>query len=106
MVGNLAVDYVFLHWRIWKVTHCCKMCENLVHVATTISNLQYLEYLKPPFLNTCEWAIKLVFPETVTYVAILYLYTSCDNAVKLCNRYTMASQDLPDIHAIALGPAA
>jgi len=29
--------------------------------------VQHLEYLKPPFLDTCEWAIRPVFPDTVTY---------------------------------------
>jgi len=36
------------------------------HIATTIDKLQHLEYLKPPFLDTCEWAIRPVFPNTVT----------------------------------------
>jgi len=39
----------------------------LVRAATTIGKLQHVEYLKPPFLDTCEWAIRLVFPDTVTY---------------------------------------
>jgi len=38
----------------------------LVRVATTIGKLQQLEYLKPPFLDTCEWVIRPVFPDTVT----------------------------------------
>jgi len=42
---------LLLHWGIWKVIPCCKMCENLVRIATTIGKLQHLEYLKPPFLN-------------------------------------------------------
>jgi len=49
------------------------MCENLVHVATTIDKLQHLEYLKSAFLDTCKRAIRLVFPKTVTYV--LYIKT-------------------------------
>jgi len=35
---------LLLHWRIWKVIHCCKTFENLVRVATTIGKLQHLEY--------------------------------------------------------------
>jgi len=38
----------------------------VVHVATTIGKVQHLEYLKLPFLDTCEWAIRQVFPDTVT----------------------------------------
>jgi len=52
---------------IWKVKDCCKTCENLVRVATTIGKLQHPEYLKPQFLDTLEWAIRPVFPDTVTY---------------------------------------
>ena len=44
------------------------MCENLVCVATTIGQLQHSEYLKPAFLDTFKWAIRLIFPETVTYM--------------------------------------
>ena len=44
------------------------MCENLVYVATTIGQLQHTEYLKPTFLDTFKWAIRPVFPETVTIV--------------------------------------
>jgi len=40
----------------------------LIRVATTIGKLQHLEYLKPPFLDTCEWAIRPVFPDTVTFI--------------------------------------
>jgi len=61
MAGNLTADYF---WRIWKVIDCCKTCENFVRVATTIGKLQHLE---SPFLETCEWAIRPVFPDTVTY---------------------------------------
>ena len=43
------------------------MCENLVCVATTTGQLQQSEYLKPTFLDTFKWAIRLVFSETVTY---------------------------------------
>jgi len=56
------------------------MCENLVRVATTIGKLQHLEYLKPPSLDTCEWAIRPVFPETVTYNQS---YTSCWDTVDI-----------------------
>jgi len=38
------------------------LCENLVHIATTIGKLQHLEYLKPPFLDIREWAIRPAFP--------------------------------------------
>ena len=53
---------------IRKVRNCCETCENLVCVATTIGQLQHTEYLKPTFLDTFKWAIRPVFPETVTYV--------------------------------------
>jgi len=46
------------------------LCENLVYIAATIGKLQDLEYLKPPFLNTCEWVIRPVFPDTVTHIYI------------------------------------
>jgi len=62
--GELSCS-LFLHWKIWKVI-CCKTCEILVHIATTIGKLQHLEYLKLAFLDTCRWAIRLVFPETAT----------------------------------------
>ena len=52
------------------VRNCCKTCENLVCVATTIDQLQHTEYLKPTFLDTFKWAIKPVFPETVTFIAL------------------------------------
>ena len=52
---------------IRKVRNCCETCENLVCVATTIGQLQHKEYLKPTFLDTFKWAIRPVFPETVTY---------------------------------------
>ena len=52
---------------IRKVRNCCETCENLVCVATTIGQLQHTEYLKPTFLDTFKWAIRPVFPETVTY---------------------------------------
>ena len=52
---------------IRKVRHCCETCENLVCVTTTIGQLQHSEYLKPTFLDTFKWAIRLVFPETVTF---------------------------------------
>jgi len=68
MVGNLAVDYFFTGGSERYVIHCCKTCENLVHIATTIGKLQHLEYLKPPFLDTCEWVIRPVFSEIVTNV--------------------------------------
>ena len=58
---------------IRKVRNCCKTCENLVCVATTIGQLQHTEYLKPTFLDTFKWAIRLVFPETVT------IYTTLDD---------------------------
>ena len=51
---------------IWRVINCCKTCENLVRVATTIGKLQHSEYLKPTFLDTFKWVIRPVFPETVT----------------------------------------
>ena len=51
---------------IRKVRKCCEACENLVCVATTIGQLQHSEYLKPTFLDTFKWAIRPVFPETVT----------------------------------------
>ena len=81
---------------IRKVRNCCETCENLVCVATTIGQLQHTEYLKPTFLDdTFKWAIRPVFPETVTYMlnvssgcahnfvvsaimSILYQH-SCDN---------------------------
>ena len=44
------------------------MCENLVCVANTIGQLQHSEYLKPMFLDTFKWAIRLVFSETVTFL--------------------------------------
>ena len=53
---------------IRKVRNCCETCENLVCVATTIGQLQHTEYLKPTFLDTFKWAIRPVFPETVTIV--------------------------------------
>ena len=52
---------------IRKVRNCCETCENLVRVAATIGQLQHTEYLKPTFLDTFKWAIRPVFPETVTY---------------------------------------
>ena len=52
---------------IREVRNCCKTCENLVCVATTIGQLQHSEYLKPTFLDTFRWAIRLVFPEIVTF---------------------------------------
>jgi len=61
--GGKLSCWLLLHWRIWKVIHSCKTCENLVRVATTIDKLQHLEYLKSPFFDTCEWAIRPVFPE-------------------------------------------
>ena len=51
-----------------KVRNCCETCENLVCVATTIGQLQHTEYLKPTFLDTFKWAMRPVFPETVTYL--------------------------------------
>ena len=56
---------------IRKVRNCCETCENLVCVATTIGQLQHTEYLKPTFLDTFKWAIRPVFPETVTFVFTL-----------------------------------
>ena len=53
---------------IRKVRNCCKTCENLVCIATTIGQLQHFQYLKPTFLDTFKSAIRPVFPETVTYV--------------------------------------
>ena len=50
------------------VRNCCETCENLVCVATTIGQLQHTGYLKPTFLDTFKWAIRPVFPETVTYI--------------------------------------
>jgi len=35
MTGNFVVDYLM----IWKVTHCCKTCKKLVHIATAIGKL-------------------------------------------------------------------
>ena len=57
---------------IRKVRNCCETCENLVCVATTIGQLQHTEYLKPTFLDTFKWAIRPIFPETVTYTVIYY----------------------------------
>ena len=37
---------------VWKVKNWCKTCENLVHIASTIDELQHTTYLKPVFLNT------------------------------------------------------
>jgi len=54
--------------------HCCKTCENLVHIATTTGKLQHLENLKPAFLDTCRWAIRPVFPETVTNTVFYHNY--------------------------------
>ena len=55
---------------IRKVRNCCETCENLVCVATTIGQLQHTEYLKPTFLDTFKWAIRPVFPETVTLYVV------------------------------------
>ena len=67
MAGNLAVNRLLLQWMIRKVRNCCETCENLVCVATTIGQLQHSEYVKPTFLDTFKWAIRPVFPETVTF---------------------------------------
>ena len=67
---------------IRKVRNCCETCENLVCVATTIGQLQHTEYLKPTFLDTFEWAIRPVFPETVTYVINMHwlsFYLRCES---------------------------
>jgi len=32
----------------------CKMCEKLVHIATTIGKFQHTEYLKPLFLEALK----------------------------------------------------
>ena len=61
---------------IRKVRNCCETCENLVCVATTIGQLQHTEDLKPMFLDTFKWAIRPVFPETVTYIYIFKFYSS------------------------------
>ena len=50
------------------------MCENVVCVATTTGQLQYFEYLKPMFLDTFKWAIRPVFPETVTYLVVIPIF--------------------------------
>ena len=57
-----------------------KTCENLVCVATTIGQLQHSEYLKPVFLDTFKWAIRPVFPETVTnYLPPLTLFNKLNS---------------------------
>ena len=61
---------------IWKVRNCCKMCENLVCVATTTGQLQHSEYLKLTFLDTFKWAMRSVFPEPVTFNA-MKAHTRC-----------------------------
>ena len=49
------------------------MCENLVHVASSIGELQHTRYLKPEFLDTFK---RLVFPDWATYtVSELFIIT-------------------------------
>ena len=72
---------------IRKVRNCCKTCENLVCIATTIDQLQHSEYLKPMFLNTFKWAIRPVFPETVTIIgaSLLSIATNLSSVDRLHN---------------------
>ena len=44
-----------------------ELCGNLVHIASTIGELQHTKYLKPAFLDTFKYAIRPVFPDWVTY---------------------------------------
>ena len=81
---------------IRKVRNCCETCENLVCVATTIGQLQHTEYLKPTFLETFKWAIRPVFPETVTYVVIYGL----DECSKGTPRHEQFNHDLDKVTTI------
>ena len=58
------------------VINWCEMCENLVHIATTLDKLQHSEYLKPVFLYTFKWVIRPVLPETVTFITFEILLLS------------------------------
>ena len=62
---------------IRKARNCCETCENLVCVPTTIGQLQHTECLKPTFLDTFKWAIRPVFPETVTVNHLLLVPNRC-----------------------------
>ena len=52
------------------------MCDNLVHIASTISELQHTKHLKPAFLDTFKYTIshtgsqlRVMLWQTVTYYA-------------------------------------
>ena len=96
---------------IRKVRNCCETCENLVCVATTIGQLQHTEYLKPTFLDTFKWAIRPVFPETVTYNQLpshiqqqnIFQYMHVQNnpsaqivSLKPCRQYITRKYHLPE----------
>ena len=49
MAGNVVVGYLQCDAL---VRNWCKTCENLVHIASTIGELQHTKYLKPAFLDT------------------------------------------------------
>ena len=74
---------------IRKVRNCCETCENLVCVATIIGQLQHSKYLKLTFLDTVKWAIRPVFPETVTYSSVTAMIESL-NWVTLRERCKIA----------------
>ena len=57
-MGKLSC-WLLAQWMLWKVRNWCKTCENLVHTASTIGELQYL---KPAFLDTFKLGVKTGFP--------------------------------------------
>ena len=40
---------------LWKVRNWCKTCENLIHIASNIGELQHTKYLKLAFLDTFKY---------------------------------------------------
>ena len=48
---------VFVFWMILKVRTLFKQCENFIHIAAFIGELQHFKNLIPSYLSTCKWAI-------------------------------------------------
>jgi len=46
--------FPFIKQMVLKLRNMCKICEKLVHVATISGKFQYIEYLKPSFLEALK----------------------------------------------------
>jgi len=63
-----------------KVRSWFKQCENLLHIAAFIVELQHFKNLKPSFLRICKWAISPFLSDQVTFCE------ACNE--KVCLNYT------------------